>query len=1043
MARQVKVTKDLKAPSIKDKAKVVNEAPTGTDWEKINVDGEEVYRKKSSSSIPGGEDKRKNPTTPKPNNSGKGTPTKPKQYKEKTVTKPKEVSSEEYVRVIPKPKPQEKSAETPLYGEVKTYRREVPGMSTDYKMYDFADETGNYTNSSVRKPAIGDDIIDLSKSYDANGNFVPFRTGEMLSTGTVQQINTPLESGVNTATKGTTTFSLPGTKFTSNQQGGAGLITPSATDTYVEKKYDSLGNELPNINSGLKPLGTSREAKETGKMYDIPPVKKEEEKPAYITSQPFAKGGIVSKIKGYYRGGKTGRAPSDDSRGSSNGVNAGVVGQSDPYAAARQEEADKAEEEKKKRKQEANRQTAGDAGSAYAKSYLASAKDSGSQDATTKTAMGAVSNMGAIGGVIGGVYGVIDGVARPEKNKAEKMNITYDSQGNATAKLDSAAAAKDTAIMGSFLSPSEALTTRMSYEGGMTDISGDAYTKHLEKQAQEQLDVYNKANKVDKQNQAVNAREAGDLNASITSQYNLRGTSFNDAKQLEGVNTYAKGGIVGKMKMDAEMKKRYAQMCADGGEIKGKGGPKDDKIEAEVEEGSFIVPAENADLAKGIRKLYLKAPIKKANLKQEEGEPVKLSNGEHLFTPEENEYLESIGIELEDLAPNAEEGNEKFNGGLVKGTKIDGATWDGKNWVSEDGSRYSAEGGKKFTDKYNQSVAKEKSNKEQVKASQINVYSRKLKEATDAGNTEEAKRLQDNIDKLSGTKKAEAKPTDAETKPSTTTTKPSLKAPVVKKKEVMDNLPSKDIALQGLNQDAELKANAAIINEDKSIDKSVTKQESINADLKKKNTDYIANNAPKRKGLADYVGNIDPTSIVGIGQMFAGKDMLSGVKRPEFKATLDPTYNASVEKALQQATFGLSPEEKLMAQQDIENAKRDSMRMGVNYAGGSGTQAFNLNRAAINDAWKAKLGLSVADQDARMAKQKYADVMAEDRANILAANKRQAFNDAMSTFQQKQKAGSELVGAGLQNIIGAYRFNKDQEAMKRANEERNAWTRNI
>jgi len=130
--------------------------------------------------------------------------------------------------------------------------------------------------------------------------------------------------------------------------------------------------------------------------------------------------------------------------------------------------------------------------------------------------MGVVSDMGAVGGVVGGVYGIIDQVARPEKNKAESMNITYDSQGNATAKLNSAAAAKDTAIAGSFLSPSEALTTRMSYEGGMTDISGDAYTKYLEKQAQDQLDVYNKANKTDKQNQAVAAREAGIPSASVT-----------------------------------------------------------------------------------------------------------------------------------------------------------------------------------------------------------------------------------------------------------------------------------------------------------------------------------------------------------------------------------------------------------------------------------------------------------------------------------------------------------------------------------------------
>jgi hypothetical protein len=1028
MAKQDEPKKNLKAPSIKDKAKVVNEAPTGPEWEKIIIDGEEVYKKSSSDSSRGGSAGIPIKSKPKPKSTtsstsatNKGTPTKPKPRIYKDDRPAENVEMEEYVRVLPKTKPKEKSVETPLFGEVKTYRREVPGDYKGYKMYDFADETGNYTNSSVRKAAIGEDIIDLSKSYDANGNFVPFKTGEKLSTGTVQQINTPLESGVNTATKGATTFSLPGTKFTSNQQGGMGLITPNATDTYVEKKYDSLGNELPNLNSGLKPLGTSGEAKETGRMYDVPPVKKEEEKPAYITSQPFAKGGVVSKIKGYYRGTPKG----------------GVVGQNDPYAAKRAED-----EKKKKEAQNAqNRETVGNVGSAYAKSYLASAKDSGSEDSATKTAMGAVSDMGAIGGVVGGVYGVIDGVARPEKNKAEAMNITYDSQGNATASLKSSAAAKDTAIMGSFLSPSEALSTRMSYKGGMTDISGKGYTKHLEKQAQEQLDVYNEANKIDKQNQAVAAREQGNLNPTISTQYDLREASFNDAKQLEGVNTYAKGGIVGKVK----------NMYADGGEIKGKGTAKSDSIKAEVKEGSFIVPAENAELAKGIRKLYLKAPNKKANLKQEEGEPVKLSNGEHLFTPEENEYLESIGIELEALAPDAEEGNEKSKGGPVKGTKIDGATWDGKNWISENGSKYSTEGGKKFTNKYNQSVAKEKANEEQKNASLINVYSRKLKEATDKGNTEEAKRLQSKINELSGTKKAETKTATpkVETKTATTEaptqttpTKPSLKAPkVTSKTEAGKFVPSltPDTGEEVIVPGGNLSPNQIAANK-VAEDNATAEAKALNASLPQS---YTPTTTPKRKGLADYVGNIDPTSVVGIGQMFAGKDMLSGVKRPEFKATLDPTYNDSVNKALKEASFGLTPEQKFMAQQDIENAKRDSVKAGLNYAGGSGTTAFNFNRAAINDAWKAKLGLSVADQDARMAKQKYADVMAADRANILAANRRQAFNDAMYTFQQKQKAGSELVGAGLQNIIGAYRFNQDQKAMDKANAERNAWTKNI
>jgi hypothetical protein len=122
-----------------------------------------------------------------------------------------------------------------------------------------------------------------------------------------------------------------------------------------------------------------------------------------------------------------------------------------------------------------------------------------------------------------------------------------------------------------------------------------------------------------------------------------------------------------------------------------------------------------------------------------------------------------------------------------------------------------------------------------------------------------------------------------------------------------------------------------------------------------------------------------------------------------------------------------------MAEQDIQGGLNDAKFAGLN---SSASDSFNRNRAAINDAWKNKLGLKQADAEMRMNKQKYADVMAADRATILAANRRQAYNDAMNTFQQKQQAGSELIGAGLANTIGAYRFRQDQQARLKADEAR-------
>jgi hypothetical protein len=109
----------------------------------------------------------------------------------------------------------------------------------------------------------------------------------------------------------------------------------------------------------------------------------------------------------------------------------------------------------------------------------------------------------------------------------------------------------------------------------------------------------------------------------------------------------------------------------DGGEIKGKGTAKSDSIKAEVKKGSFVVPAENSDIAEILRETYFGNKSTKANLKQGDGIPVNLSNGEHLFSPKEKSYLEKIGIDLTKLAPNANENISKAKGGEIGGQGSD------------------------------------------------------------------------------------------------------------------------------------------------------------------------------------------------------------------------------------------------------------------------------------------------------------------------------------------------------------------------------------
>jgi len=156
------------------------------------------------------------------------------------------------------------------------------------------------------------------------------------------------------------------------------------------------------------------------------------------------------------------------------------------------------------------------------------------------------------------------------------------------------------------------------------------------------------------------------------------GENNDKAAQLYKEQQFKEGQDAQQLRADEAIRKRdlgYSQ----GGKIVGKGTGTSDGIAAKVKKGSFIVPAKNAEVAEEIReKVLRKAPSKKAALKQDGGVKVKLSNGEHLFTPKEVEKLEDVLGEdvLDKLAPEAMkeedrlEGETSENEGMAKGGTV-------------------------------------------------------------------------------------------------------------------------------------------------------------------------------------------------------------------------------------------------------------------------------------------------------------------------------------------------------------------------------------
>ncbi|MEY2869414.1 MAG: hypothetical protein RIR01_1905 [Bacteroidota bacterium] len=176
--------------------------------------------------------------------------------------------------------------------------------------------------------------------------------------------------------------------------------------------------------------------------------------------------------------------------------------------------------------------------------------------------------------------------------------------------------------------------------------------------------------------------------------------SYNAKDYDKGIKAlFANGGSVKQMPNSVN-KINYAT----GGTIKGPGTGTSDSIVTDINnkgipEGSFITPAKNNELAKGIRGYILRQnPNKTAEFKKggtTNSDKVAVSNGEHLFTPKEKKKIVNyLGEEiLEKLAPEAEENEmEKNKGGMLK--RADGSYSKRGLW---DNIRENAGSGKKPT----------------------------------------------------------------------------------------------------------------------------------------------------------------------------------------------------------------------------------------------------------------------------------------------------------------------------------------------------------
>jgi hypothetical protein len=175
-------------------------------------------------------------------------------------------------------------------------------------------------------------------------------------------------------------------------------------------------------------------------------------------------------------------------------------------------------------------------------------------------------------------------------------------------------------------------------------------------------------------------------------------------------------------------------------------------------------------------------------------------------------------------------------------------------------------------------------------------------------------------------------------------------------------------------------------------------------------------------GLGDAIGMGASVLQAGYGLQQLMKD-----KRPIDK--LDPAYDQLTNEAIAASRYGYSPAQRALLEQQITQGRIGQQAQINQLAGGNAAVGLTNSRAAINKEMMNRLQLASEDERLRMQKAQVAGQMAGSRAGM----SRQLFADNMAAFQQKQQSGADLLGAGLQNIVGAARYRQEKMAQDQIN----------
>lgn len=561
----------------------------------------------------------------------------------------------------------------------------------------------------------------------------------------------------------------------------------------------------------------------------------------------------------------------------------------------------------------------------------------------------------------------------------------------------------------------------------------------------------------------------GEAKQSVLDKYNAggyaKGGTISASKAKEILHD---GTVHGKPLTDKQRKFMGAMSNkkADGGKIVGKGTAKSDSIKAKPEEGSFIVPAENAKKAEAIRAKYLGEKTGVATLNKGGGVDAMLSNGEHMFTKDEADLLRAKGVDLDALAPNADSSTQFADGGGVptnetEDEKIIRLAEEADARRKQDAlrqknaSEYSQNRVKRadiIDEKRNLIIEKEKAllklqkivknDKSLTPAEQalrlapdfFEKSANQMKQLrTDIDNTLKEKQYYDNDKNFDPVTHAEIKKS-APIKADTTTTAPvKTDVPKTTSTKGVGSIGATPISKEATPTEMEQRKMNNLLNPLQTlpsrITESTTGPQNTPPDQMQLDKSVMSNDTTKpvvEKKKFNPFEKMDVGQGLALAQIGLGtSELLKDGKRPVDEIPAD--YLATVSDAQKESQFGLSPLQMEIANRGIEKNRAADAQTIINLSGGSAGTALANIRAASIAANDAQNNLSAQSEALRLQKKRYYDSNVAEKAGM----SKQLFNEKLNAFNVNQEAGAGLLGAGIQNLIGGARYQKDLEEQKK------------